>query len=68
MLYDIRIMSNIVKGEKTNIFPYQDSVDEVTNSAVIYEIGVLKIYVELLLYNVSEINKEYSEVLRLNNF
>lgn len=62
------LWSNIVKGEAKNIFPYQDSVDEVINSALIYEIGALKTYVEPLLYNVPEDHKEYGEALRLINF
>ena len=55
-------------GERENIFKFQDNVDTVVNSSLIYEIGVLKTYVEPLLFNVSEDDKEYPEALRLINF
>ena len=59
---------NITKGEINNIFPYQDSVDAVINSALIYELGVLKTYAEPLLFNVKEDSSEYPEALRLIKF
>lgn len=58
----------IKNGERENIFKFQDSVDTVINSSLIYEIGVLKTYVEPLLFNVSEEDPEYPEALRLINF
>lgn len=64
----LKMWSNIQLGEVNNIFPYQDDVDSVINSALIYEIGVLKTYVEPLLFNVSENSEEYAESLRLINF
>ena len=39
---------DIKAGERENIFRFQDSVDTVVNSSLIYEIGVLKTYVEPL--------------------
>ncbi|MDO4962485.1 MAG: nucleoside kinase [bacterium] len=59
---------NVQKGEKTNIFKFQDNVDAVVNSSLLYEIGVLKTYVEPLLFNVNEDEPEYPEALRLINF
>lgn len=59
---------DIQKGEKENIFKFQDSVDSVVNSSLLYEIGVLKTYVEPLLFNVTEDDPEYPEALRLINF
>lgn len=58
----------IKAGERNNIFKFQDDVDTVINSALIYEIGVLKTYVEPLLFNVNEDDPEYPEALRLINF
>lgn len=55
-------------GEEKNIFPYQDDADTVINSALIYELGVLKTYVEPLLFSVEEDDEMYPEALRLINF
>ena len=64
----LKMWGNITKGEINNIFPYQDSVDAVINSALIYELGVLKTYAEPLLFNVKEDSSEYPEALRLIRF
>lgn len=55
-------------GEEKFIFPYQDDCDAMLNSALVYEIGVLKTYAEPLLFNVSENDPAYPEALRLINF
>ena len=52
-------------GEEKYIFPYQDESDMVINSASIYEIGVLKTYVEPLLYSVDKDSEYYEEARRL---
>ncbi len=59
---------NIREGEEKYIFPYQEDVDKVINSALIYELGVLKTYAEPLLFSVDETSKVYPEALRLINF
>lgn len=64
----LRMWPSIKAGERNNIFKFQDDVDTVVNSALIYEIGVLKTYVEPLLFNVNEDDPEYPEALRLINF
>lgn len=64
----LRMWPSIKSGENENIFKFQDDVDVVVNSALIYEIGVLKTYVEPLLFNVTEEDPEYPEALRLINF
>ena len=64
----LRMWPDIKAGERENIFRFQDSVDTVVNSSLIYEIGVLKTYVEPLLFNVEEDDPEYPEALRLINF
>ena len=57
----------IREGEELYIFPYQDDADVIINSAFIYEIGVLKTYVEPLLFNVDEHDPMYPEAIRLIN-
>lgn len=64
----LHMWSSIERGEKTNIYPFQDEVDMVINSSLIYEINVLKTYVEPLLFCVEENDSVYSEALRLINF
>ena len=53
------------RGEERNIFPYQEEADVMFNSALVYEIPVLKIFAEQLLVQVPETEDEYSEALRL---
>ncbi len=67
-LETLRMWPQVIAGERNNIYKFQDDVDTVINSSLIYEIGVLKTYVEPLLFNVSEDDKEYPEALRLINF
>ena len=55
-------------GASDTIFPYQDDADEMLNSALVYEIGVLKTYAEPLLFNIDEEDPCYPEALRLINF
>ena len=64
----LRMWNNIEVGEEENILRFQDSADKIINSSLVYEIGVLKTYVEPLLFNVSESDSEYSEALGLINF
>ena len=58
---------NIREGEEKYIFPYQDDADYVVNSALLYELGILKTYVEPLLFNVLEEDPNYPEAIRLIN-
>ena len=54
-------------GETKYIFPYQDKADIVLNTSLIYEMSVLKVYAEPLLFSVREDDVNYSEALRLIN-
>ena len=63
----LRMWTKIRKGEFKWIYPFQDDADGVINSSLIYELGVLKTYVEPLLYSVSEEDEMYGEALRLIN-
>lgn len=56
------------RGEEKYIFPYQDDADVTFNTALIYEIGVLKTYVEPLLYSVDSDSEYYEEAKRLIDF
>ena len=67
-LETLSMWPDIQKGELENIYPYQSNVDAAINSSLTYELGVLKTYVEPLLYSVGENDKEYPEALRLINF
>ncbi len=60
--------AKVREGEEKYIFPYQDEADTVVNSAMIYEIGVLKVYAEPLLFSVPENSEVYPEARRLINF
>ncbi len=55
-------------GEEKYVFPYQDEADYIFNTAFIYEIGVLKVYVEPLLYVIDSNSKYYEEARRLIRF
>jgi len=54
-------------GETNFVFPYQDSADIVVNTSLIYEMSVLKVYAEPLLFSVKENDPNYVEAIRLIN-
>lgn len=64
----LKTWPNVRLGEEKYIFPFQDEADFVFNTALIYEIGVLKTYVEPLLYSVPYESEYYEEARRLINF
>ncbi len=64
----IDMWQSVRRGEEENIFPYQDSADVVFNSALIYELAVLKQYAEPLLFGISPEEPEYVEAKRLLKF
>jgi uridine kinase len=55
-------------GEDKNIFPYQENADVMFNSALVYELAVLKKYADPLLKSVTENQPEFSEANRLIKF
>ena len=67
-LRTLKMWSSVRRGEERNIFPFQEEADIMFNSALIYELGVLKKYAEPLLSKVTETEAEYSEARRLLNF
>ena len=52
-------------GEEKYVFPYQDNADVIFNTFLAYELAVLKVYAEPLLYNVKEDDPEYLTAIRL---
>src|SRR5574344_553919 len=64
----ISMWDNVQKGERLHIFPFQDNADAMLNTALDYELAVLKVYAEPLLRCVSPLQKEYAEASRLLRF
>lgn len=64
----IAMWPSVRRGEDENIFPYQGQADVVFNSALIYELSVLKQYAEPLLFGIREDEPEYPEAKRLLKF
>ena len=64
----IRMWPSVRKGEECNIFPYQEEADVMFNSALIYELAVLKPYVEAQLFGIERECPEYLEAKRLLKF
>ncbi len=67
-LETLRRWESVRRGEDRNIFPYQEEADVMFNSALLFELGVLKRYAEPLLYHIPQNVPEYSEALRLLKF
>lgn len=59
---------SVLDGENKHIFPYQEEADVMFNSALPYELGVLKFYAEPLLKEVFPIETEHSKAERLLKF
>ena len=55
-------------GEEKHIFPFQEQADVMFNSALLYELGVLRVYAEPQLKRVPMDCEEYAEARRLLNF
>ncbi len=66
--YTLKSWQHILEGEEEYVFPYQQTADIIINSALIYELGVLKTYAEPLLFSVNENDEVYPEAIRLINF
>ena len=64
----LEMWSSVRRGEEENIFPYQESADAMFNSATIYELAMLKIYAEPLLFCIQKGEPEYFEAKRLLKF
>ena len=64
----IAMWPSVRRGEEKYIFPFQDSADVMFNSALLYEIAVLKVYAEPLLFQIPRDCEEYLEAKRLLKF
>ena len=64
----IAMWPSVRRGEEQNIFPYQEEADVMFNSALLYELAVLKQYVEPLLFRIERNSPEYLEAKRLLKF
>jgi uridine kinase len=64
----IKIWPMVRKGEERYIFSFQESADVMFNSALVYELAVLKNYLEPLLAEIIPEFTEYSEAARLRKF
>ena len=64
-LHTLKMWESVNKGERKNIFPYQEQADIMFNSSLIYEIAVLKDYALPLLKEIDNTNPEYSEAKKL---
>lgn len=68
----IAMWASVQRGERLHIFPFQDQADVMFNTALDYELSVLKVYAEPLLRAVKPTETEYGEASRLlmflNNF
>ncbi|MGI6106920.1 MAG: nucleoside kinase [Lachnospiraceae bacterium] len=64
----IAMWPSVRKGEEKNIFPFQESADIVFNSALSYELSVLKPYAEPLLFGIGRDDPVYNEARRILKF
>lgn len=55
-------------GEEKYIFPYLNNADMIINTSLAYELGVLKVFAEPLLYTVTISSPYYEEAKRLLDF
>jgi len=64
----IEMWPSVRKGEEENIFPFQEEADAMFNSALIYELAVIKQFAEALLFQIPKGAEEYHEARRLLKF
>jgi uridine kinase len=64
----IAMWESVQRGEQLHIFPFQNDADAVLNTALDYELSVLKVFADPLLRCVSPLEAEYSEASRLLSF
>lgn len=64
----IDLWPSVRRGEEKHIFPFQEGADVMFNSALIYELAVLKVFAEPLLQKITPDMPEYAEAKRLLKF
>ncbi|RKD31549.1 nucleoside kinase [Thermohalobacter berrensis] len=67
-LKTLSLWESVRRGEENNIFPFQEKADVMFNSALVYELAVLKKYAEPLLRNIDRSSQYYSESKRILKF
>ena len=67
-LETLSMWDSVRRGENINIFPFQNSADSAFNSALDYELSVLKVYAEPLLKSVKPTQEGFHEAVRLHSF
>ena len=67
-LVTMKMWPSVRRGEKTWIFPFQGEADIAFNSALDYELAVLKPFVEPLLAEVKPHHPQYAEARRMQEF
>lgn len=67
-LRTFEMWEGVRKGEEKNIFPFQEEADTMFDSALVYELGVLKKYIVPLLKEIDKSSKYYSEAKKLIRF
>lgn len=64
----IAMWPSVRRGEEEYIFPFQEDCDVMFNSALIYELSILKLYAEPILFGIDRNSREYVEAKRLLKF
>ena len=64
----ISLWPRVRRGEEQHIFPFQEEADVMFNSALIYELAVLKLYAEPLLASITPDYPEHTEAKRILKF
>ena len=64
----IAMWDNVQKGEKKHIFPFQNNADAMLNTALDYELAVLRVYAAPLLRCVAPTQSQFAEASRLLKF
>ena len=64
----IAMWPSVQKGERLHIFPFQNNADAILNTALDYELSVLKVYAEPLLRCVTPNQPEYAQACQLLSF
>lgn len=66
--HTIEMWQSVRRGEEKNIFPFQEQADVMFNSALIYELPVLKMYAEPLLFAIPTDSPQHMQAKRLLKF
>ncbi len=64
----LQMWTSVRRGEEKWIFPYQNNADAYFNSALDYELGILKLFAEPILQQIKPDEPEYGESIRLLRF